>query len=234
MNILVLNWRDIRHPRAGGAEVKLHKTYEPLVKDHSVTLISSQFSGAPPQELINGIRVIRFGNDFNFWLLCFLRLPGLIRRYDIDFVVEDYNKLPFFTPLRTTKPLLIQMHHLWKRSIFRESSFPVALFVWLCEQSLRVVYRRSPFAVVSPSTRKELETMGPSPRQITVIYNGCDLTFYRPAEKQAEEHRGMTFLWIGRIQQYKGIIDALKAFRCIQHDHPEAVLHIAGKGPFEE
>ncbi|MGM0444449.1 MAG: glycosyltransferase family 4 protein, partial [Fibrobacterota bacterium] len=69
---------------------------------------------------------------------------------------------------------------------------------------------------------------------ITVIYNGCDLTFYRPAEKQAEEHRGMTFLWIGRIQQYKGIIDALKAFRRISQDHPEAVLHIAGKGPFEE
>lgn len=231
MKILVLNWRDIKHPRAGGAEVRLHKVYEPLVaQGHAVRLISTRFDGSEEHEYINGVEVVRIGNDTNFWLLCALYLPAWEKEFNADVVVEDFNKLPFFSPWRSRKPLLIQMHHLWMGSIFKEASLPLATFVWLAEQTLRFVYRKCRFSIVSDSSKRELLTMGPRDEQVAIVYNGCDLSFYAPKDTE----RKPVLLWLGRIQKYKGILDTLKAFKQIVEKHPEYVLKIAGKGPFSD
>lgn len=229
MNILVLNWRDIKHPRAGGAEVRLHRVYEPIVTaGHKVFLITSRFEGAAETEILNGIEVHRLGNDATFAPLCFWRLPGWIKQFSIDVVVEDFNKLPLLLPWRTRRPLLIQMHHLWKGSIFHEASFVMALIVWLGEQTLRLVYRRETFCVVSDSTKKELHSMGIPSSRISIIHNGVDLAFYQPPQNPSREP---SLLWLGRIQKYKGVMDTCLAFRKIAEKFPELTLKIAGNGP---
>lgn len=229
MRILVLNWRDITHPRAGGAEVRLHKVYEPLVaQGHSVRLIATRYEGASEREVVNGLEVVRLGNDANFWLLCALHLPRWEKEFEADVVVEDFNKLPMFSPWRTKKPLLIQMHHLWMNSIFKEASLPLATFVWLAEQTLRFVYKRCNFSIVSDSSKRELLSMGPVDKNVSIVYNGCDLEFYTPGK----ESREPVLFWLGRIQKYKGILDTLVAFKELLKTHPEYTLKIAGKGPF--
>jgi len=229
MNILVLNWRDIKHPRAGGAEVRLHRVYEPIVKaGHKVFLITSRFEGAEETEILNGIEVHRLGNDVTFAPLCFWHLPGWIKQFSIDVVVEDFNKLPLLLPWRTHRPLLIQMHHLWKGSIFHETSFITALIVWLSEQTLRFVYKRETFCVVSDSTKKELHSMGIPLSRISIIHNGVDLAFYQPPQNPGRE---ASLLWLGRIQKYKGIMDACLAFQKIAGKFPDLTLKIAGNGP---
>ncbi|ERP31561.1 glycosyltransferase family 4 protein [Chitinivibrio alkaliphilus] len=233
MNILVLNWRDKKHPRAGGAEVRLHKIYEDLSqRGHTITLVTSRFPGASPSELLHGIRILRFGNDYDFWIRVFVLLPRLIRQSDAHIVVEDFNKLPFGTPLRTKTPHLIQMHHLWKKSIFHECSFPLALFIYLMEQTLRIVYRKSSFIVVSESTKKELASMGVDPSHIALVHNGCNLTYYTPPREESTAPPYL--LWIGRIQKYKGIMDALRAFQLLHTSYPDLHLAIAGDGPYKE
>ena len=238
MKILVINWRDLRHPRAGGAEVRLHQVYEPMAAaGHRVDLFTCAFEGGLAEENVNGLHVHRLGSDWNFNLLVMLRLRGWIRDLQPDVVVEDFNKLPFLTPWISTVPVLVQMHHLWMGSIFREASLPLALLVWGWEQSLRLAYRASRFCVVSPSTRDELCSMGPRPENVAIIYNGVDMEFYTPAADSgtgsaANSAHPPFLLWLGRLQKYKGILEALEAFALLAPTRTGLRLKVAGSGPF--
>ena len=68
MNILWFNWRDIRNPDAGGAEVFTHQVAKRLVKmGFEVTLFTSKFEEAKRQEEIDGINVVRHGNRYSVY-----------------------------------------------------------------------------------------------------------------------------------------------------------------------
>ena len=61
MHILLLNWRDIRHPKMGGAERLTHGILRRLViGGHRVSWFSSSFQGAPEHEAIDGMNVLNF------------------------------------------------------------------------------------------------------------------------------------------------------------------------------
>ena len=78
MKILISNWRDIKHPRAGGAEMRLHKIYAPLTEaGHEVILYSCAFKGCEREEIVDGIKIYRLGSDLTFAPLCTLnRFPS--------------------------------------------------------------------------------------------------------------------------------------------------------------
>jgi glycosyltransferase involved in cell wall biosynthesis len=234
MKILVLNWRDIKHPRAGGAEVRLHKVYERFVEiGHEVTLLSSSFRGASSCENVNGIDVRRMGSDLTHVFKVWRTARELLKTGEYDFLVEDFNKLPYLSPLWNKKTKsLIQMHHLWGESIFEENSGFTAKLVWHSEQLLSKFYTEQEFIVVSDSTAKELSEMDIPKNQIKVVHNGSESSF--EGEIPALQEREKSFLWLGRIQKYKGIIDALDAFCLFLKDNEAWVLKIAGSGPFRK
>ncbi len=228
MKILVLNWRDLNHPRAGGAEVRLHEIYRRLVKrGHEVHLISTHFRGAASEENNEGIQIHRQGSDRSFSFLCALNLKSWIKTYEADVVVEDLNKLPLWSPWGCKKPLLIQMHHLWLKSIFKETHLFAAFVVWLSEKMVGLFYKKQKFCVVSPSTQRELHQLGIPSSQIKVIYNGTDLDFYQSNDEKRKAHQ---VLWLGRMQKYKGPLDAVKAIE--RSSIAEVKLLMAGEGPF--
>ena len=230
MNILILNWRDIKHPRAGGAEVRLHEVYTPLVKQgHNIILYCCSFNNAPKYECINGIEVYRLGNDYTFSFLCMVNLNKWVKKHQADIVIEDLNKIPFYSPLFYNGPLIIQMHHLWKKSIFKEAFFLVACLIWLTEKTIPWIYKNCNFSVVSPSTKNELSSLGISEKKIKIIYNGANLDLYKPKEL-VKEH---IILWIGRIQKYKGPIEACKILQLLNQDLPNLKLVIVGDGPYK-
>jgi glycosyltransferase involved in cell wall biosynthesis len=229
LNILILNWRDARHPRAGGADIRLQEVYAPLTKQgHEVVLYCCAFPGCEREENLDGIEVHRLGNDYTFSFLCMFKLRGWVRKHRSDVVVEDLNKLPFYSPLVYKGPLVIQMHHLWRSSIFRETNFPMAFFIWASEEMIRVVYRKCNFSVVSESTEKELLAMGVPEENIRVIHNGADLSSYQPVD----EPKKPFMIWIGRIQKYKGPIDACQVLEALQDEFQSLELVIVGDGPF--
>ena len=58
MKILILNWRDIKNPRAGGAEVLTHEMAKGWVQaGHNVTFFTASFKGAKPEEVLDGVNV---------------------------------------------------------------------------------------------------------------------------------------------------------------------------------
>lgn len=227
MKILVLNYRDRKHPAAGGAERHLHAIFSRLVqKGHQVVLLTTIFPGAPEREIVDGIQVVRHGGDLLFQWTVIKEFKKLDKEFEFDVIFEDLNKLPLFTPHLTKKPHLIQMHHLWKKSIFAEASFPVAFGVWLFERLIPLIYRKSPFVVVSPSTKKELASIGIAEERISLVYNGADGRDVLPIPE-----KGNYFLWLSRVHRYKGIWTALKAFRRFVEKNPGVRLKVAGGGP---
>ncbi|MEX2089046.1 MAG: glycosyltransferase family 4 protein [Bacteroidota bacterium] len=231
MKILVLNWQDITNPQGGGAEVHLHEIFKRIVsRGHAVTLFCSSFPGAADEEWIDGLRVIRRGgrNVFNF-LVPFLYRTRFSRE-GFDVVVDDLNKIPFYTPWFVSEPLVGIVHHLFGRSIFLEAPFPAAAYVAMAERLALRVYRNTPMAVVSESTRQELTGLGFKEASISIVHNCVDHSVYQPL---AEIPTGPPIIGhLGRLKKYKGVDHLLRAFQVVRMEIPEARLKIVGEGDY--
>ena len=227
------------HPAAGGAEKHLHRIFSKIVEmGHQVVLFTTMFPGAKDREIVDGIQVVRKGGDLTFQLTVAMNLKKLDREFNFDVVVEDLNKLPVFAHWFVRKPLLVQMHHLWRKSIFSETVFPIAFGVWFFERIIPFFYRTQPFVVVSPSTKKELVEIGVDESRISVIYNGSEMPpaaaqFDKCADSRESNENAQIpyFIWLSRVHRYKGIWTALEAFEIFSKDHPEVQLKIVGDGP---
>ncbi|MEA1996495.1 MAG: glycosyltransferase, partial [Gemmatimonadota bacterium] len=113
-NILLINWRDIAHPEAGGAEVHAHEIFSRIVRlGHRVTWLCATWPGCEPEAEIDGIEILRRGRNmtFNFAVPGILRGELASRKFDI--IVDDENKIPFCTPRLSPLPRLILFHHLF-------------------------------------------------------------------------------------------------------------------------
>ena len=232
MNILVVNYRDRLHPAAGGAEKHLHRIFSLVAEaGHKVVLLTTAFAGCKPRETVDGIEVIRKGGDLLFQLTVARNIRKLDEEFNFDVVVEDLNKLPLFTPFLIKKPVVVQMHHLWRGSIFHEAAFPVAFVVWAFERMIPFFYTKQPFIVVSPSTRRELSEIGIDEGRISVIYNGSDDVDSSQVVENEEVPATPYFLWLSRVHRYKGIWTALQAFEKFAENHPDVKLVVAGDGP---
>src|SRR2546423_296044 len=98
MRILVCNWKDLRHPQAGGAEVYTHEIARRWVAaGHAVTLFCAAVDGAPPVEDVDGVRVVRRGGRLGVYRAAreYYRGPGSGR---FDLVVHEGNTRPFRRP----------------------------------------------------------------------------------------------------------------------------------------
>lgn len=229
LNILVLNWQDRSNPLAGGAEVHLHEIFERIAAmGHRVTLFCHAFSGASREEEKNGIRIIRTGgrNFFNYIVPWFYFKRFRKERYDV--IVDDINKIPFFTPLFVREPVLAVTHHLFGKSIFLETAFPFALYVYLFERLIKPVYKRVLFVIGSPSTQKEYIAWGFPESQIHVI-NYCvnNQTYYPPESERFEPDR---IAYFGRLKKYKSVHHLLAALQRLLPSHPNLMLDIIGDG----
>jgi glycosyltransferase involved in cell wall biosynthesis len=231
MKILVINWQDIKNPLAGGAEVHLHEVFSRIAhRGHDVTLFCSSFAGAHRTERLDGITVIREGGRLFFNFRFFLAYFTGLRNGQWHIVVDDMNKIPFFTPLFVRQPLYGVVHHLFGRSIFREVNFLLASYVFLMESIAVGVYRRRrvPFIVGSPSTQNELLRRGFPQADIFLIPYGVDHHVHRPTG--VSKSPGPLIGYFGRLKKYKSVDHLLKALPRVLQDVPDLKVLIVGEG----
>jgi len=228
VNILVINWQDRKNPNAGGAEVHLHEIFGRIASwGHKVTLLASGFPGAKKNEVLDGIRVIRKGgrSDFNFYVP--FGAKEIVRREKPDIIVEDLNKIPFFSRLYMKIPVVAILLHRFGKSIFTETIFPFAMYVYIAESMVPIVYRNIPFDVISESTRDDLVSSGISPENISLHYCGIDRKVYKPDSRTGKKY-SITF--VGRIKRYKSIDHLLYAVSKIRDSFPHIKVAIVGDG----
>src|SRR4051812_33562755 len=97
MRILILNWKDIRHPAAGGAEVFTHEVAKRWVAGgHDVTLFASRPDGLSASETIDGITIIRDGTKHGVYRRA--RTFCRKRASEFDVIIDEVNTRPFGAP----------------------------------------------------------------------------------------------------------------------------------------
>ncbi|RKZ17136.1 hypothetical protein DRQ53_04375 [bacterium] len=235
MRILAINWRDRKDPMGGGAEVHLHELLKRQVEyGHEVTWLACSWPGAPAEEQgDDGIRYRRAGH----WSVANFVLPRLMRdelsRRDYDIVVEDINKIPFYSPLHTSLPVLAIVPHLFGGTVFRETNPLFGAYVWLAEKPIPRVYRRCRFMAISESTRDDLVGRGIAAKQIEVIHCGMEHERY---QREDPPVRGAAprLIHLGRLRRYKSVDVVIRAIPKMRAVFPSLTLQVIGDGPDEE
>jgi len=230
MRILALNWQDLKNPQAGGAEVHLEEILKRLVQyGHQVDLLCSNFPGGTRTDNTFGIMIHRTGSRFNFNLVAPFAMRRLVNANRYDAVIEDINKIPFFSPLYQKLPTLVVIPHLFADTIFQEINFVLGTYIYLAEKPVPSIYKNNRFMVISKSTADEVEKRGIPRENLHVVECGIDKDVYRfdPAIPKFEVP---TLLYVGRLKKYKNIETPINAMPLIRAAIPNSRLVIIGSG----
>lgn len=232
MRILALNWQDLKNPQAGGAEVHLQEILKRLVSyGHHVDLLCSNYPGGRKTELYDGIKVYRHGSRYNFNLVVPFAMRKLIRANQYNVVMEDINKIPFYSPLYQKLPTLVVIPHLFADTVFREINFVLGSYIYLAEKPVSIAYRKNRYMVISGSTANEVEKKGIPRENIHVVECGIDKNVYR-FDPEIAKFEIPTLLYVGRIKKYKSIDTIIRAMPGIRERVPDVRLVIVGSGDY--
>lgn len=232
MNLLAINWNDLKNPFAGGAEVHLEELLRRLVSyGHTVTLLCSGWPDCLPEETVEGVRIVRRGNRYNFNLVAPRHLRRLASESRYDLLIEDINKIPFYTPLYLKMKRLIVIPHLFATTVFHEVNPVLATYVYLGELPLISVYRGNHFNVISESTAAEMIERGIPADDVSIIHCGIDRRRYA-YDPSVTKYDLPTILYLGRIKKYKSIQHLIAALPIVRKAVPDARLMVVGDGDY--
>jgi glycosyltransferase involved in cell wall biosynthesis len=223
VKILILNWRDIRSPGAGGAEVLTHEIARRLAARHAVTWITSRADGQQAEEEIDGVRIVRRGSEATTRIFA----PGLARRDRWDVVVEEINTLPYFAPAWSSAPVVLFMPQLAREVWWYEAPRALAWPGWAAEPLYLRAYRGVNAVTISDSTCTDLRRLGLR-GQIDVV----PMAVSTPAvsELAPKEPTGK-LVAVGRLVPSKRFDHAIRALADLRESHGSARLTIVGDGP---
>ncbi len=227
LSVVLLNWRDMNHPEAGGSEKYLSEVATGLAaRGHRVTIRTAAYPGALPLETVDGVRYVRRGGRYTVYLRSLAALA--VGRHRADVVVDVQNGVPFLSPLvRSGSPVVNLVHHVHREQWGVVFGPRVARAGWVLESKVAPrVYGRSRYVAVSESTRKELAGLGVDRARITVIHNGTDAV----ADEDATRTPRPVVMVLGRLVPQKRVEIAMHAVRDLAADRPGLQLWVVGSG----
>ena len=233
-HIVVLNWLDpFSHTpgRTGGAELQLAEIFSRIARSgYQVTFFTARMKGESPSNPPPGIEIVHAGS----WRTANYTIPWALRRFcrstRVDLVVEDINKLPFFSPLYVKKPVVCMVPHLFRSHARLEVGRLAALYIRALENLIPHVYRHSHFVAVSASTAADLADLGIAPGLIRVVHNGVDHASY--CLNGDVKSSTPLIVHAGRLKKYKCVDHIVRAMPRILGRFPRARLVIMGDGDF--
>ncbi|NPV00804.1 MAG: glycosyltransferase family 4 protein [Brevinematales bacterium] len=233
MKVLVINWRDIKNPEAGGAEIHIDEILKRKPADWQVDFVAAEYPGCIPEEDINGYHVIRIPDNFRF---NFTFKKHWLKRFahnGYDFVIDDISKIPHAAHRYIGDiPYLAIHHHVHGKSMFNELFFPMALYVYLLERHFLKMYRNIPTLCVSQSN---FDALKQNFRFENTILSFTGLTFDEiRGNMDFPKEAAPTLFYFGRLKKYKRVDHIIRAFRETLSKYPDAKLWIAGKGDRED
>lgn len=229
LSILILNWRDPRHPQSGGAETYLFEMAKHWARwGNRVEWVSAGFKGAARHDTLDGIRITRVGNAATVYAAVpWLYFRKLRNRFDV--IVDTENGIPFFSPLFSMKPKICLVFHVHKRVFQQQLPWWISwLFVWLETWCMPRLYKRSQFVTISRTSLEEMEAHRFSQMPIEIVHSGVGVDCV-PGLKSPTP----IISYVGRLKRYKRVDALIEAFSRVRQEHPDARLVIAGAGDQE-
>ena len=232
MRILVLTWRDLVHPCAGGAEVYTDQVARHWVAaGHEVTIFTSHVDGYPPEDHAGGVTILRRGGRHTVYNKArrFYESEG---RWHYDLVIDQINTRPFLAPRYVDDASVLALVYQVAREVwFYETPLPVALLGrYVLEPWWLRQYREVPTVTVSESSRRSLERYGL--KRVTVVPAGYSPPSFNGGSPSSKEPRP-TMIYVGRLSPNKRPEHVIQAFHHVRHHIPDAQLWVVGDGPMQ-
>ncbi len=222
--VLLVNWRDTRHPEGGGSERYVERMAHGLAgRGYDVTIQCAAHANAPADEVVDGVRFRRRGGR----LSVYLRALFAVATAKADVVVDVQNGMPFFSRLVARCPVLVLVHHV-HREQWRPVVGPVLGRIgWWIESRLAPrLYRGCRYLTVSEVTRGELARLGVAAERTTVVRNGMDA----PPRTRADRDPDPTIVLVGRLVPHKQVEHAIDAVARLAERWPKLRLEVVGSG----
>ncbi|NIQ04406.1 MAG: glycosyltransferase family 4 protein [Candidatus Korarchaeota archaeon] len=231
MNILILHWKDIKNPNAGGGTRYAHHIAQRLSKEHKVMLLSYRFSGSSRKTKVNeNYTILRLGNKVTYHLKT--PLYALKHRTSFDLILDSVilaPKLPLVS--RFCQARKVALVHQFFNDLLREEFSPlIGRIIGFLEKLWPCVYQDFSFITVSESIQEKLSKRGIS--TVKVIHPGVPLANYEYHPARTSD--SPLLIYIGRLKKYKGLQYAINAMEKVIQTFPAAKLLIAGRGDYDE
>lgn len=227
MNILILNWRDPKNPKSGGAEILTHELAKRwVVQNHHVTLFTSYFKNAKKTEIIDGVKIIRKGTWWTVHIYAFFYYIVYLKK-EIDIIIDEVHFFPFFSGLYARKKTIVLVCEVANTLFFTLFPYTIALLGRTAEKIYLWMYKDIPTMVISQSTKKDLIKEGYKKDAIHVLPLGIS---YPNGLKIRDKENKPTIIYLGRINKQKGALDAIEAFYAIKKEIVNCQLWIVGSG----
>jgi glycosyltransferase involved in cell wall biosynthesis len=219
-SIVIVSWRDLANPLAGGSELLIHELASGLARrGYDVT----HLCGGPVEPKTN-YKVVDSGGMYSQYLGAPIRYLRSLRGPEL--LLEVCNGMPFLSPLWRRGPTLCLVNHVHTDQwIYRFGPRMAALGRRLESDLMPWVHRKNLIVTISDSTRSSLEGLGFPKDQIRVIPQGVEEP-PPPVQKSPTPH----FVAVGRLVGYKRIDLLLEIWKSVR---PEigGTLTIVGDGP---
>jgi glycosyltransferase involved in cell wall biosynthesis len=228
MRFLMLNWRCQNNPLSGGAERVTEGYLTALrVRGHEVFWFAHQFPGAPVEETLADIRIVRGGGKGSSVLAA---RKWCRRQPRFDLVIDQHHGLPWYAPWWCGTACVAYVHEvlgpIW--DVFYR--WPTSALGKWQERWTHWLYRRVPFWTASASTKAMLEQHGV--RQVHLIPYGVHtvaLPFLDPKPLEPPFRLAM----VSRLAPNKRIDHGIRALRSLLDRGVKAELTIIGTGGME-
>lgn len=231
MDILILNWKDIKNPDAGGAEIIAFELARRLAKEgHKVTFFSRCFKNCLKEEIVDGVEIIRRGNKFTVYLWAYFYYKSLQKKPHK--VIDMINTICWQTPLYVDKSRRIAyVNQLAKEVLFYEFFWPLSFIAYFLEKFEYSTYINTKFICYSKSTKEDLVLFGIKEQNISLFPLGMDHDRYK---KNGKKSSNPLFIFVARLVKMKRGDLCIKAMKKVIKKYTGASLHILGNGPDEK
>jgi glycosyltransferase involved in cell wall biosynthesis len=220
---VLFNWRDLSHPKAGGAEIYTDSLLRVLAdQGFECTWFASASPGQSAYEKGEKYEIVRRGSELTCRFEAFRWLRE--RRSEIDLVIDEVNTLPWLSPFVRGPKVLLLMHQLAREVWWKEAPLAVAACGYVLEPLAIQIYRSTPVITLSKSSAESFRRFGIG-KECYVIEAPLE-----QAEEPIDRPRSRSIGYVGRVTASKRIEDIIRAFRVVHDREPESRLVIVGKG----
>jgi len=228
MRFLMLNWRDPKNPRGGGAErVTLGYLSALAQRGHEVFWFAYDFEGAAPVETLDGVTVVRGGSFLTsvaeavVW--CRTQKP-------FDLVIDQHHGIPWAAPLWCRTRCVAYIHEVLGPVWSSFYPWPLNELGQWQERCTHRLYRHVPFWTASQFTKDALHRHGV--RDVTLIPYGVQ-TVALPELDEKPLSSPLRLVVVCRLAPNKRVDHALRAVKCLLERGVEAEIQVVGTGEAE-
>jgi glycosyltransferase involved in cell wall biosynthesis len=228
LKILFLASRDWYDPATTGGDITLWENARYLASlGHGVTFVCARYPGAPGQEVLDGIAVVRLGGLHTLWLRTFLYYLSHGRGWYDVVVAEGFggSRIPRLAPVYVREPIITEWHQV-HRDLF------AVQYPWILNGPLNLleritawVHRNTLVRAGTDEWKRAFPSIGFKPENVFVV----------PVSIREEWLDGShgpgslepKVLWIGKLRRYKCADHTIRAMVEVVRRIPEARLTLA-------